>query len=313
MKSRLFLSGLATTLSLLVVAPAQAGMISGIVAFGDSLSDNGASLTPTNPLPRASDGPVAVEYMGSALGLSPQVYAVNGARTDFDNSDVALGAEPGTGVRAQVGKFIGSLSAAGADPMALYIVSGGSNDALDAVLAQLLTGVAFDPVALATSISVNLGQSVIDLYTVGARNFLLPLLPDLGLTPVASNLGLTGDLSLLSGVINFTLASAYTMLLPSLADASFTVFDLAASQQAIVANPTAFGLTNVTDACLAVQPGSPPDCSSFFFWDELHPTTAASALVAQQILGAVGVPAPTTFMLAVLGLALLRRRSAFPR
>ena len=87
-------------------SPASAASISALYVFGDSLSDNGnlsaiadASVPgpgPTIPAPpyalgRASNGPLAVEYLAQFLGLAPLLpvavggtnFAVIGAATGF--------------------------------------------------------------------------------------------------------------------------------------------------------------------------------------------------------------------------------------
>ena len=43
-------------------------------------------------------------------------------------------------------------------------------------------------------------------------------------------------------------------------------------------NPEAFGLTNVTDACLVLSSATVcADPDKYLFWDDVHPTTAGQA------------------------------------
>ena len=52
----------------------------------------------------------------------------------------------------------------------------------------------------------------------------------------------------------------------------------------LVADPDAFGLTDVTSAC--VTPNIPPfTCQSpdeFLFWDGIHPSNAVHAIIANE-------------------------------
>ena len=297
----------------IAAAPAHALYYSAVVAFGDSLSDNGSSQTaalqnpPAAAPARASDGPVAVEFVANALGAPLIDFAVGGARTDYLNSDFPSGPLANSGVLGQIDQFRLNVHDA-ADPLALYFVSGGSNDVLDAVLTLDLT----DPLVLAGFVGNligNLNYAIQQLYDIGARNFLLPLLPDLGLTPEAAGMGLSADLSQLSLFINSNLADSYLLLFSDKPDANVLVFDTFASQNAVLASPIDHGLRNGSDACLA-QPGT-PNCSDFFFWDSLHPTTAASHLLAADMLAAIGVPEPGTLaLLGAAALITLRRRRA---
>ncbi|MFT3818390.1 MAG: SGNH/GDSL hydrolase family protein [Rubrivivax sp.] len=287
--------------------PAQAGYYSALYAFGDSLSDNGASLLasslnpPAAPTPRTSDGPVFVEYIAQALGLTLNDYAVGGARSDTANSDIPSGELANSGLLAQVEQFRLNVADV-ADPLALYFVSGGSNDVLDAIASQDLS----DPAVLdglVNSLVGNLSAAVQQLYDIGARHFVLPLLPNLGLTPEAAGQGLAADLTALSLGINSVLADSYALLFADKPDAQVLVYDAYAKQTSILASPVDHGLANGTDACLD-QPGV-SDCSSFFFWDSLHPTAAASHLLAADVLAAMGVPEPATLLLAAGGLLLV--------
>ena len=77
--------------------------------------------------------------------------------------------------------------------------------------------------------------------------------------------------------------------------AGFTVFrlDVAGLFNEALANPTAFGLTNVTQAAApGLQPGTgsyntdqiAPNANEYLFWDDLHPTTTVHAHLAQAAL-----------------------------
>src|SRR5260370_36820442 len=48
-------------------------------------------------------------------------------------------------------------------------------------------------------------------------------------------------------------------------------------------DPSAFGFTNVTDACGAIVGAN---CSTYEYWDGIHPTAAAHMVIA-KLLGAV--------------------------
>jgi len=68
-------------------------------------------------------------------------------------------------------------------------------------------------------------------------------------------------------------------------------FDANSFVHDIVASPSAFGLTNVTDAC--VTPLLPPfrcqQPDDYLFWDGIHPTRAGHALVAAAVADVLGL------------------------
>lgn len=302
---------------------------SSLFVFGDSLSDaaGGNNLMPmppnegglATPSPydngRVSNGPVAAEYLGGLLGLSQAQqfqYAVAGARSG------ATGRIPGvgtvnTGLQTQVGVFAqGGANAAYAG--GLFMVWAGANDLRDYLETATLND---DPSATFASILGNLGQAVTTLYGLGARNFLLPNIPNLGLTPASQALGLQamGGASYVTGLFNDAYGAAVDSWQSQLAGAHLYTFD------AFSAHNQLFGVSiqqgwNTSNGCLvpvdgATQPQSA--CSVSFYVDDIHPTTAVHQVLAQSM--AAAVPEPESMLLmasglvALLGLARRRQRA----
>ena len=88
-------------------------------------------------------------------------------------------------------------------------------------------------------------------------------------------------------------------------------YDTATLLRSMVANPAAYGFTNVIDPCFdgTTVCANP---SQYLFFDDFHPTTATDAFVAQGFL-ATAVPEPSSFILIFSGLILcgtLRKRSS---
>jgi phospholipase/lecithinase/hemolysin len=291
----------------LLLAPVvvSAGPITATYVVGDSLSDSGnafigsAGTFPPPPYAmRASNGPVAVEYLAQALGLalSPALaggtnYAVFGATTGTLNALLPSD----TGMLSQAAFLAMSMPAIGPDD--LFVVWGGPND----FLADQTTMTADDAVA-------NLQTIIGGLYALGARNFLVPNMPDLSLTPFAAGLSPLQRFGLQQLTAYFN--SGLSLMLNSLMlpGAGITPFDAFSLLHQIAAAPGAFGFTNATEACFnGVSVCAQPD--QYLFWDNFHPTTAAHALIGSAFADAVApVPEPATIALFGLGVAAVARR-----
>ena len=308
------LSCLAIAAAFLVSTPARgaAQEYSEVVVFGDSLSDSGNAfalraaaatppdlgldglLIPSAPYARGGhhflDGATWVEQLARSLRVSGSArpafqsssavarnFAVGGARAREDGINVNLPAQ----VAAYLERTGGTAS-----PTALYVIAVGGNDVRDALFA-FSRGQDGGPILAAALGSI--AQTITALSAAGARTFLVWNVPDIGLTPAlrmsgpAAAQGATN----VSFAFNTPLAAILGQIsraLPAVRIVSFDAFGLLRS---IVADPAAYGMSNVTAAC--VMPNEPPFAcgqpDEFLFWDGIHPTRATHAIIAQQIMG----------------------------
>ncbi len=264
------------------------------ISFGDSLSDpgNAFSLTldlfPFPPPPyfmgRFSNGPVTSELLGQRLNLSVNpfyvnndgnAFAVGGSRTgrDKSNNDNLPVLLPG--LANQIDAFEQSLGTEPADPNALYSVWAGPNDFLDYLAGFDST----DPTELLEQGVSNLVDAITRLSDRGAQNFVVP---NLSLGSIPFSAGFQREATAISQVFNggLSLALGNLKLPSSPIDASVVEVDIFSTAEAIAADPTSFGFSNVTTPLLfsgdLTQTG-------FFFWDEFHPTTEGHQIFAETI------------------------------
>jgi phospholipase/lecithinase/hemolysin len=310
--------------------------------FGDSLSDTGNDLLlslgavppPTRyDAGRFSNGTVWVEALASAFGiasgqfvpsLSPQAtpanfsagyslnYAYGGSTTGIENKtpDNLLLVR---GLLGQVADFNTLTTAAGgtSDPAhSLYLLWSGANDYL---LAGVAAGVPYPPDP--TVIVGNVRTAIQQLYDLGARNFLVPTLPELGDIPVVAINGadVRAHYTELTHAHNSLLQQALQDLHGIDPGINLYSPDVEILFEAIQANPATFGFTHPLEAlgpasgclilpphvCTALPTGF--DGNGFSIWDEEHPATATQMLIAQTALATQAIPEPETLALFLVG------------
>ena len=252
----------ALAVAALALTPSPASAFDEIVVFGDSLSDTGNA-------GRFSNGPVWVEGVANALGLSVRPsgvggtnYAIGGARLDPASGPTSL--------PAQVQKH---LEGNRLSRKRLYIVYGGGND----LIAAALGGAGEQLVDRAVEA---LRGMLFRLAEQGATDVLVPNLPDVGMTPAARWAGQTeiSRAARLTRRFNQAL-EAVLRDLETTTSVRLYRLDVAAMAERARIDPAAFGFVNVTTPCIGL-----PNCEGYVFWDGLHPTTAAHARLAEAAL-----------------------------
>ncbi|WP_279363075.1 autotransporter outer membrane beta-barrel domain-containing protein [Xanthomonas sacchari] len=289
----------------LAAAPAFAqSTYSRTVFFGDSLTDAGyyRPLLPASV--RAVTGQFTTnpdfvwaqyvaEYYGTnaAANGNGQIgddYAAGNARVGVANPS-ALGVAPSLATQAS-----NYLAANGgkADPNALYSVWGGANDLF------AIAGGAPVQATIGNAVTAEVGI-VASLQNAGARYVMVNNLPDVGITP---RFRAGGAAAMAQGT---ALATAYnTALFSGLKSAGLRVIpvDTFHLLQEVVANPGAYGFTNVTGtACqpqitaqsLTCNPTSYVSANAadtYVFADGVHPTGRTHELLAQYALSILEGP-----------------------
>ncbi len=284
----------AGAIALALCSGTASAQFSGTFIFGDSLSDAGqygARFT-TNP------GLTSPMYVGQNFGFvsTPSFqggndFAQGGALVNSPQS----GLPPGT-PDLSIAQQVDSLIAKGPlNPSALYQIQGGGNNLLtlggqylqgQISLPQLQGGLA--------QAAVDLAAQVGKLNAAGAQYVVLQNLGDAGKTPFANSVGQQAAFSQLAGFFNSTLNAAV-----GAANLRVIQFDTFKLQNEIVANAAAFGFVNVTQqvcttpSSLQCTPATlkTPDGNMTWFWaDDVHPTTGAQLLVAQAVASMITGP-----------------------
>lgn len=311
----------ALVLSTIFAPAAHAGAL---YAFGDSLSDVGnvyIATGGTEPAPpyvngQFTNGNVWVQDLASLLGAGPLTpslaggtdYAYGGAETGVTSFNTAPPASDLVGPTGQIAQFYAAHPLA--DPNALYTIWIGGNDLIDILESGPPTLAAAESDA---SMSVaNIDTAINDLAALGAKNFLLLAMPQFLLNApdvVAGGLQIQGNA--LGTYFNSTLVNGAGTI-PSLSTLAIDDSIKISVLTDFISDPSADGFTNVSDPCYTgtfegfadtADPGTVcANPNQYLFWDGLHPTAAADALIADAAFEAVATPEPSSMLLLATGL-----------
>ncbi len=274
-----------------------------IVAFGDSLSDNGNGARISkkdieNNVPNAwpnppshlywegrwSNGPTAVEVMAQQLHVKLLDYAVGGAQSGLYNND-NIGEMNLTGLLSQVENFQIDLSGKKADPYALYFIFISAND----FFINFWDGYSGSYSDLADEALKNIQTVATRLSELGAKRFMVVNSYDLTIVPnVVTNNG-EGVAKEFKNRIDTQLQIIMNDLSKKL-NIEVTVFDIQGVSDKILSDPQKYGLKTLADTCMvdfiAKTACNNPD--EYYFWDPIHPTRRFHQIVGEAMTSVYG-------------------------
>jgi phospholipase/lecithinase/hemolysin len=317
-------------------AQAGVHSLSKLFVFGDSLSDSGNSKAISNAASagtvtfppanlgyvggRFTNGEVAAEYLWKAFNpgdtsfqasLIPggTNFAIGGATSGQKNfiqvwpitPDALKPAYANLGNAWQLNQFL-TPSLPSFDPeTSLFLVWFYPNDAFWNGATSGVSVGSFDgstpPAGLKETAVYNIKGTIEKLASYGAKNFLVPNTPDLGLVPeFINNPVQSAYFSQISSAFNTLLAENLNGLAISRPDLDIVAFQTDDLFAEVRANPGAFGFSDVSNRCQTTAicaNGSAADQASFLFWDGSHPTTAGHQMIGQRFYQSVyDVPGP---------------------
>lgn len=286
-----------TFLALIFSTLVSAAPLNKIVVFGDSLSDNGnlyaymkqqLPLSPPYYEGRFSNGPVWVEllttgYYSNDASTHLENYAYGGAGvTDDEDALFSLNHELDSYFLAHQDKT---------DEKSLYVIWIGANNYL-----SLPSPIDESVKTVITGIEQNLKR----LADKGAKHILVVNLPDLGLAPAARELEAVAQLTAYTNQHNDALNNSVAELQKIYPDTQFIYFDVNTPFCDMWKNPQNYGFSNVAETCYdtminpeEAQPllkmvsmvklaDKNPGCDGFLFFDNIHPSAAAHAIMADR-------------------------------
>ena len=260
-------------LSILLMIPSVVSAVSytSILSFGDSLTDNGTNGSDVYGYQHFTNGNVWVEYLADSSHLNVPLFDMAyGGATTYDTS-------PNLGW--QVDTYLANVSSS--VPIGtLVTVWAGSNDY---------------PQGSASTAASNIASAIEKLANAGGRYFLVPNLPDAGLTPAYRSNPLHPLITAECQEFNTDLATDLLGLGSMYPNDKFYTLDTFTLLDAMIANPSSYGFTNVT------SDGGENPPPGYLFWDSVHPTTQAHSILANYAMSAVGVPEPGALVLLATG------------
>lgn len=291
-------------IALVLSVDVSAASLNKIVVFGDSLSDNGnfyeymkhqLPLSPPYFQGRFTNGWVWVELLAKSyypkdwrshlLDYAFGGAGVLGEEGDFDDDTLfTLNREIDSYLIAHQNK---------ADKDSVYIMWMGANNYLS---------IPDDMDEAVKDVNWGIKTSLERLIKHGARYFLVINLPDLGKTPAAQEFDAVESLSYCALLHNSTLQKTVEQLQADYPEAKLMLYDVNQMFENVLANPSSYGFTNMSDTCYEamLDPSENKSvikmistvrsrnlkgdaCDGYFFFDPVHPAKLAHQWMAKEM------------------------------
>jgi len=266
-----------------------------IVVFGDSLSDNGnGSYQLTNgnrPGPsyfrgRWADGPVWVEYVSEYVGLAHKPggllnFAYGGATTDNAVQNATDDLANGTTVVVpdgfmQIGRWMTNETQPSFNDTLFILWLGTNNYLVAASSANPASALRSSPIV------ESIGDLIKNLTSQGVKWLLVPNLPPVEKSPYA--IESNAIVQNLAGQVVDRHNEGLDEIVKGYNSSSIRILNVHALVTQVLDTPTEYGFVNVTNACLQVNQSVCARPDTYFYFDDVHPTTKSHRVLADQVM-----------------------------
>lgn len=266
-----------------------AGPYTDLIVFGDSLSDVGNTNYWTGGIypgsnyyqGRFSNGPTYAERLSTGLGLGALTrdgaggdnFAYGGAETNGPGGFEGLVINS---LVEQVTAYLNRLGGAAPNPQTLFVVFIGAND--------YLRGGQTSAATPAGVVQTQFNR----LINAGARQLLGVNLPLLGLTPeYLTNPTGAATISARAAAYNDALENVYASIETTNPAVTLHRLDVESLFSGFLDSATDLGFTNTAQQGRTASGGSLDGAPGYVFWDGVHPTREAHALLGEAAIRAV--------------------------
>ncbi|MHB8913593.1 MAG: SGNH/GDSL hydrolase family protein [Minisyncoccota bacterium] len=272
---------------------AMAASYDRVIVFGDSLSDIGnysCAHEQQIPLPefywngRFSNGPNYVDDLAKMMGVAIAPSCLGG-------TDYAVGDARARDVLTQLALMKSAHLQERASDLTILFV--GANDVRAAIVEP-------DPKKgqkIIRNAVHKIGVALQVLQASGAKNVLVPNVPNLGLLPEVTSMeasmpGITAYATALTQQFNAELDKVLAQKRNGqMKITRVNTYDLL---NTVAQNPSNYGLTNTTEPCFSGDEQTPGAVcatpSTYLFWDSVHPTTRVHEILADDVWSAITKP-----------------------
>jgi len=278
--------------------------ITNIIYFGDSLTDVGNRVgsnmdlctTPTAPVTNKTGGALPGELWSKQLDV---LFGKNDTAASKNDGNVwAVSGDETIDVLDQVSAYLASVGGTVPNQKDLFVVWAGSNDVIDRIF---LSQPPVSPTKVIIQGTTNILTAMERLFHAGAQRFLIMNVPDISLTPVASNpseplfpfqseaklASFSWDAVLFDPDPKTGPVAYFHRLHP---EAEIYTLDTFALLNNLVADPVAEGFPDEIDGKPNNQQQAckfaPADSDDFIFYNLIHPTTATHTIIAADAMAA---------------------------
>lgn len=282
-------------------APAKEPAFSKLVAFGDSMSDNGSANAisttvvesgkyPTSFIKpgelywqnRYSNGFTAIEVASILAKLPLENYATGGATSGYHNYTDWMDSLGQSGILGQIDKYAATLKGEEADD-ALYFILAGANDYC------MYTDFNFDTTTVgevaATTIE-NFETAIRKLADLGAEDIVLSYAHDVSTMPYEITSGRVEIAKEYTETVNSVLPTL-TKALEKELDVEITTFDITKVTDDITKHPKKYGFTEFVNVIQPTWPEVLPavteNVESYMYFDEWHPSAKMHKILGEEL------------------------------